>query len=205
MAEITLIEPQKKDKERCNVYVDGVFYCGIKLEVAVKYRLKAGMHIEKSRLDEIQLETEKSQAMDKALNFLSATMKTKRQVRDYLAKKGYTEAVILYVLEKLEYYKLTDDYAYCRAYVNGIKGKGKRAIEADLYKRGADKAAIEEVLSQTEEDGDGALAILEKYMRSKEATKENLFKGYKYLLSKGYGYDTAKAALERYGVEDEDY
>ena len=53
MAEITLIEPQKKDKERCNVYVDGVFYCGIKLEVAVKYRLKTGMQIEKSRLDEI--------------------------------------------------------------------------------------------------------------------------------------------------------
>ena len=68
MAEITLIEPQKKDKERCNVYVDGVFYCGIKLEVAVKYRLKTGMQIEKSRLDEIQLETEKSQALDKAMN-----------------------------------------------------------------------------------------------------------------------------------------
>ncbi|MDE7305894.1 MAG: recombination regulator RecX, partial [Clostridia bacterium] len=66
MSEITSIEPQKKDKERCNVYVDGRFYCGIKLEVAIKFHLKAGMQIEKSRLDEIQLETEKSQAMDKA-------------------------------------------------------------------------------------------------------------------------------------------
>ena len=51
MAEITSIEPQVKDKNRCNIYVDGVFYCGIKLEVAVKYRLKAGMNIEKSKLD----------------------------------------------------------------------------------------------------------------------------------------------------------
>ena len=102
MSEITLIEPQKKDKLRCNVYVDGRFYCGIKLEVAVRYRLKVGMHIDLKKLDEIQLETEKSQALDKALNYLSA-IKTKRQVRDYLEKKGYTQAVILYVLEKLEY------------------------------------------------------------------------------------------------------
>ena len=45
MAEITDISPQAKDKERCNVYVDGSFYCGMKLETVVKYRLKTGSHI----------------------------------------------------------------------------------------------------------------------------------------------------------------
>ena len=91
MSEITSIEPQIKDKERCNIYVDGRFYCGIKLEVAVKYHLRAGMQIEKSKLDEIQLETEKSQAVDKAMTFISASMKTAKQIRDHLAKKGYTD------------------------------------------------------------------------------------------------------------------
>lgn len=205
MAEITLIEPQKKDKERCNVYVDGVFYCGIKLEVAVKYRLKTGMQIEKSRLDEIQLETEKSQALDKAMNFISAAMKTKKQVRDYLDKKGYTQAVADFVIEKLEYYKFLDDYAYCRAYVAGVSGKGKRAIENDLFKRGAEWKAVEEALAEIEEDAGAALAVLTKYMRGKESTKESLYKGFKYLLSKGYGYDTAKSALSGFGVDDEDY
>ena len=205
MSEITSIEPKKKDKERCSVFVDGRFYCGIKLEVVIKYHLKAGMHIEKSKLDEIQLETEKSQAIDKAMTHLSATMKTKKQMRDFLAKKGYTEAVINYVFEKLEYYKLIDDEAYCRAYVNSVSGKGKRALEADLYKRGAEKSAIEQVLSETEENTDEAAAVLEKYMRGKAGTKENLYKALKYLLSKGFGYDTAKQALEKFGEIDEDY
>ncbi len=205
MAEITSIEPQKKDKQRCNVYVDGRFYCGIKLEVAVKYRLKAGMLIDKAKLDEIQLETEKEQALDKAMTHISATMKTEKQMRDFLAKKGYTEAVCNFVLEKLKSYNFVDDYAYCRAYVESVKGKGKRALEADLYKRGADRRAIEAALESVEEDGGAALEILKKYMRGKEATRENLYKGYKYLLSKGYGYDTAKAALQSLGVEDEDY
>ncbi len=87
MSEITLVEPQKKDKTRCNIYVDGVFYCGIKLEVAVKYHLKSGMPVDKARLDEIQLETEKSQALDKAIAHLSATMKTERQIKDFLTNK----------------------------------------------------------------------------------------------------------------------
>lgn len=205
MAEITSIEPQKKDAKRCNVYVDGRFYCGIKLEVAIKYHLKAGMQIEKLQLDEIQLETEKSQALDKALTHISASPKTKKQIADYLSKKGYTEAVQAYVLERLEYYKFVDDYAYCRAYVQSVTGKGKRALEADLIKRGADRKAIEEVLEEIEEDGGEAVKILQKYMRGKEFTKENLYKGFKYLLSKGYSYDTAKSVLEGVGDGNEDY
>ena len=205
MSVITSIEPQIKDKTRCSVYVDGRFYCGIKLEVAVKYHLKAGMQIETSTLDEIQLETEKSQALDKAMTHISATMKTKKQIIDFLVKKGYTEAVQNYVIERLEYYNFVDDYAYCRAYVQSVTGKGKRALEADLIKRGADRRAIEEVLEEVEEDGGEAAKILEKYMRGKEFSKENLYKGFKYLLSKGFGYDTAKSALSKLGGGDEDY
>ncbi len=203
MAEITSLEPQVKEKNRCSVYVDGVFYCGIKLEVAIKYRLKAGMHIEKQKLDEIQLETEKSQALDKAMTHLSASMKTVKQMRDFLAKKGYTEAVINYVLERLEYHKFVDDYAYCRAYVQSVSGKGKRALEVDLIKRGADKNAIESALDEIEESGEEASLIFEKYLRGKSVDRQTLYKGFKYLLSKGYGYDTAKTALERYGLDED--
>ncbi len=204
MSEITSIEPQVKDEERCSIFVDGRFYCGIKLEVAIKYHLKAGMQIEKSKLDEIQLETEKSQAMDKALTHLSATMKTKKQICDFLFKKGYTQAVIDYVTEKLEYYKFIDDLAYCRAYVQSVTGKGKRALECDLIKRGADKEAIDTALGEYDENEDEAFEVLSKYLRGKEVNKANLSKGFKYLLSKGYGYDTAKGALEKLG-DDEDY
>lgn len=204
MSEITSIEPQIKDKTRCNVYVDGRFYCGIKLEVAVKYHLKTGMQIDKSKLDEIQLETEKSQALDKAMTHLSSTMKTSEQMREFLSKKGYVQAVQDYVLERLEYYKFIDDYAYCRAYVESVHCKGKRAIELDLIKRGADRNAIDKALAEKEEDGGEALNLLQKYMRGKDADQKTLYKAFKYLLSKGYEAETAKAALGRFGEIDED-
>jgi regulatory protein len=204
MSTITSIEPQVKDKARCNVYVDGRFYCGIKLEVAIKYHLKAGLNIEKSELDAIQLETEKAQAVDKAMTHLSASPKTSKQMNDFLAKKGYTQAVIDYVLEKLNYYELIDDYAYCKAYVNSVKGKGKKMLERDLIKRGASPNAIERALDEVEEDSDEVKALLTKYLRGKEFTKENLYKGFKYLLSKGYDYDVAKDAIQSLSDLDDD-
>ena len=196
MAEITSIEPQKKDKNRCSIFIDGRFYCGLTLQAAVKYRLKAGMHVDKPFLDEIQLETEKNTALDKALTHISATMKTEKQIKDFLVKKGYTDAVCGYVLERMHYYGFIDDYAYCRAYISGISCRGKRLIEADLLKRGADRGAIERALSEMEEDVGEARNVAEKYLRGKEKTKENIYKAYKYLISRGFSYDTAKAAVD---------
>lgn len=203
MSEITSIEPQKKDKTRCSVFIDGRFYCGIKLEVAVKYRLREGMQIEREELDKIQLETEKASALDKALTHISATMKTQKQVFDFLEKKGYTPAVREYVTEKLKEYGYVNDAEYCRAYINSVKGKGKRALYADLLKRGADKNAIDAALTDMEESSSEATEILKKYLRGKELSKESILKGVKYLVSRGYGYDTARDAAKEFAdVED---
>ncbi len=202
MAKITSIEPQVKDKSRCSVFVDGRFYCGIKLEVAVKHRLKAGTEIDKAELDRIQLETEKAQAVDKALTHISVSPKTEKQMRDFLTKKGYVGAVVEYVMERLHYYGYVDDKEYCRAYVNSVSNKSKRAIEVELLKRGADKGAVEEALADYEDDEDNILILLKKYLRGKEPTKENVYKGCRYLVSRGYDYDAVKSASERIDEED---
>ncbi len=203
MSEITLIEPQKKDKTRCNVYVDGKFYCGVKFEVAVKYHLKNGLQIEKERLDEIQLETEKSQALDKALCYLSASMKTERQIKDYLAKKGYVAAVIDYCMEKLHYYGYVDDAQFCSQYIKSVSGKGKRVIAMQLKKRGVAQDVIENALDEVEEDESEVMRLLQKYMRGKVCDKANLYKGYKYLISKGYDFDVAKQTVDKFNDEND--
>ena len=194
MSQITSIEPQVKDKTRCSIYIDGRFYCGIKLEVAVKYRLKAGMEIDKSELDKIQLETEKVQATEKALTHISATPKTEKQMRDFLVKKGYVPAVVEYVMERLHYYGYVNDADYCRLYVESVSGKSKRAMETELLKRGADPSAVEEALSGYEDDEEEILRLLKKYLRGKELTKENIYKGCRYLVSRRYSYDAVKSA-----------
>lgn len=205
MALITEISPQVKDKERCNVYVDGAFYCGMRLETVVKYRLKAGQHIDRAALDEIQLENEKAQALDKALTHLSASMKTEKQMRDFLKKKGYVGAVCEYVLEKLREYAFVDDAQYCAQYVETAgRRMGGRRIAQELKKRGASDESIAAALENLSGEEEVARAALAKYMKYKERTRENYSKAFRYLLGRGFSADTAKEALAAFGAEEEE-
>ena len=204
MSTITSIEPQIKDKTRCSIFLDGKFYCGIKLESAVKFRLKVGMQIERTELDQIQLDTEKLEATEKALVHISVSPKTEKQMRTFLEGKGYVPSVVEYVIERMAYYGYVDDLEYCNAYIRGVSGKSKRAIQADLVKRGADRSAIEEALKNYSDDGDEILTLLKKYLRGKERTKENVYKAYRYIVSKGYDYDLVKSACERLDEDEED-
>lgn len=205
MAEITDIAPQVKDKERCNIYIDGRFYCGLKLETAIKHRLKVGDQIELSELDAIQLENERSQALDKAMTHLTHSMKTEKEIRDFLKKKGYVEAVADYAVQKLKEYGFLDDDEYCRHYVSSAgKNKGARLIAYELRRRGAAEESIERALSELSGEDGAAAAVLKKYMRGREFSKENLSKAFRHLMSKGFDYDTAKDALASLGQDAED-
>ena len=59
MSEITGISPQKHDKLRCNIEVDGVFFCGMTLETVMKNRLKTGSVVTAEELSRMQLESER--------------------------------------------------------------------------------------------------------------------------------------------------
>lgn len=205
--EITGILPQVKDKTRCNIYLDGRFCCGLTLETVIKNRLKVGRIVTEEDLSQMQLESEKNVAFDKALTHLSATRKTEKQMRAYLSDKGYLPAVVEYVLEKLRSYNFVNDGEYAEAYVEqAVKRKGGRMIRMELRGKGVTDEKIDAALSAVDEETEIATAtgILQKYMRGKAADKETLQKAYRYLMGKGFSYDVAKAALSAFGDCEED-
>ena len=207
MNEITAITPQIKDKRRCNIYVDGRFCCGLTLEATVKNRLKVGQIISPERLAEIQLDSEKNTAFDKALTHISATQKTEKQMRDFLQGKGYLPTVIDYVVEKLRSYNFLNDEQYAEAYVESLsKRKGSKLLRMELRGKGVSDAAIDEALDTLPagREEETAKALLEKYMRGKVHDRVTLQKAYRYLLGKGYDYEVVKSALSAFGECDED-
>ena len=150
--EITAITPQAKDKTRCSIYVDGRFYCGLTLETTVKNRLKVGQSVTAEYLSEIQLESEKRTALDKALTHITATQKTEREIRSFLTKKGYLPATVEYVLEKLRGYDFVNDGQYAKAYVSSkSKKKGERLIELELRAKGISEEDVGAALSEIDE------------------------------------------------------
>lgn len=206
MAEITAITPQLKDKRRCNIFIDGKFYCGMLLETAVKNRLKAGKTVSEDELSAMQFDSEKQTALDKALTHISASKKTEKQIRDFLKSKGYLSAVNDYVIAKMREYGFIDDYEYAKDYFAiAQKKKGKRLIRMELKGKGVSEEEIDKALLETDEEAElsSAVALLEKYMKNKPLDKQTLYKAFKYLLGKGFEYETAKSALEKFGEIDD--
>lgn len=203
MAVITAITAQAKKKDRCNIYVDHVFYCGLQTETVLQYRLKVGSAVTAEDLERIQLESERVKAFDRALDYLSKSAKTKKQVAEYLRGKGYLDAVISDCLEKLDYYGYVDDAAYARAYVAAYGGKkGELLIRSELRAKGCSEEAVEGALDATEERQiAGAVALAKKYCAKKTGDPDAVRKTYRYLLSKGYSYEICKQAVRSVGED----
>ncbi len=198
MNEITAITPQVKDKTRCNIYIDNRFCCGLGLETVVTHRLKVGQIVTQEALEEMQFDSEKNKALDKAMLHLSATRKTEKQMRDFLAKKGYLPNVCEYVMAKLRSHGLLNDGEYAEAYIEyAAKKKGGKKIRMELRGRGLLDEDIDNALSgvSKEDELSAAKAILEKYLRGKSLEKETLQKAYRYLLGKGFDYELCKEAI----------
>ena len=206
MKTITDIKPQVKNPTRCNIYLDNSFYCGLELETVMRHRLKIGASVSPEDLDEIQAESETMRALDKALNFISRSQKTKKQVEDYLESKGYLEKTIEAVLDKMSAYKFVNDQNYAKDYAKSAsKNKGKRLISLELKRKGVSDEDMSEALNDIdgETETEAATKIAEKYLKNKEKTRESAVKCYKYLLSKGFDYETAKEAADKI-IKDED-
>lgn len=200
MPKITDMKIQKSNKTRANLYLDGEFAFAVEMLTVMKLGLKIGQEISEERLKEAVFDSEKSVAFGKAMDYLGRGMKTCKQIRDYLEKKGYAPQVVDCVVTKLQEYRYLDDSTFARLYVEqNAQTKGSRRLQQELQQRGIGRDLAEEA-AQTEEESalECATALAEKYMKNKTRELKDLQRLQRYLISRGYGYDTVNAVLRKY-------
>lgn len=200
MSKITSITMQAKKKNRCNLFIDDEFFSGLSLETVIKNRLKVCDIVERSKLYALIEESEKIEALAKAADYISSRLKTKREVKDYLIRKGYSEEIAWYCIDKLKDYSYINDEEYSKHYIEvASKNQGRKLIEYKLMMKGVKKEDISMAYEQTEIDSkEIAKDIAQKYLRNKEITKENLAKLYRYLIGKGFSHDEAGYAIDSF-------
>lgn len=208
MPKITDMQIQKNNKTRANVYIDGEFAFALEMLTVMKLGLKIGQAVSTERLNEAVFDSEKSVAFDKAMSYLGRGMKTCKQMRDYLGKKGYSSEIVEYVVAKLKEYRYLDDNIYAKTYVEqNVRTKGTRRLKQELVQKGISVSQAEEY---SQIDGelalDNATRLAEKYMKNKPHDLKTLQKLQRYLISRGYGFDTVNTVVRSYNLDvvDED-
>lgn len=186
------------------MYLDGVYALNLTLETIYKNKIKVGMQIDSQTLSQIQFDSEKQIAFEKCLKLLSTSLKTKNEVAIYLKNKGYTQAIIEYVLEKLTEYKYLDDQTYAKTFVEiNKKTKGKKMLEFMLKTKGVSSEIIGEVLKDLNQE-DEILELAKKFMKGKNFDAQTKQKLYRYLLSKGFNYEQCGTATAKIFSKKED-
>ena len=195
MSIITKIEVQKKNQDRVNIYVDEKFFMAIYKELVFTFNLKKGDNIEEDNLRQILKDEMFLKGKNKALNILSKTSQSEKRIR---------EDVIDEVVNFLKKYNFINDNELASKIVNtnvNLNKYGKNKIKQNLYNKGIGKSAIDDAISEIDQDAEfeNAFYLAEKrYARVKnEDPKKAYAKVANHLAYKGFSYDIIKSVLNK--------
>ena len=141
-------------------------------------------------------------AYNYAIKYLK-NIKTKKDVYDYLIRKGFSDEETSEVCDYIEEVGLVDDDLYVKFFVEDsfrIKNKGAKKIVYELKQRGIDDDKIEEAMEEASDMEYEALK--EAYERKLEATKSetNPYKRknkiIRFLISRGFDYSDIKDIVD---------
>lgn len=139
-------------------------------------------------------------AYHKALGYLSKRPKSIRQMKEYLADKGYDSHIVEQVVMQLLSFNYLDDRALARLFVESrirYKPKSVFALEFELRKKGIDPALAKELLS-TYNDEELALKAVEtkkqawKRLDESECRKKLM----NYLRYRGFNYSVCQTVWQ---------
>ncbi len=194
MGKITDISKQKRNKTRVSIFIDGEFVCGLDEVAAASARLKIGDEITADELKSVMKKSELNSAFERAVTYLSAVPRARKEIARHLHDKGYDREVIDETLEKLEAYRYIDDRLYAQTYIKSkTKKYGNFRIAQELAKKGVSREIIDELLSDSGESEIDGVAL--KYVKSHRSCDKQKLK--RFLAGRGFSWDSISAAIGR--------
>lgn len=178
--------------------------------LALELGLSSGSEINSEKYNYIKDEAEKFSAFEKSICYLSTRMRSAREIRQYLAKKGFSASASEHAIERLLKLKYLNDANYAERFIAYQKNRrpvGRHFIESGLALKGIPREIIKKSLKRSfsaEEELESAIAAAEKKL-STLAGKPNISSRlYSFLAQRGFGHDVIARAIRGFKIEDND-
>lgn len=190
---ITAIEPQQKNPQRVNVYLDGEFAFGLATIVAAW--LKVGEELSDEKVASLKAEDEGEVTYQKALHYLSYRPRSSAEVRQNLTKRGVSESLAEETVNRLSSAGLVNDVAFARAWVenrNEFRPRGQSALRMELRRKGLGDETIQSVLDEQVDEEALAFTAARKHARRLAGLKWPEFRRKLggFLARRGFSYTT---------------
>jgi regulatory protein len=191
-------------KGRCALFVDGEFLFSAHPDVFYGSGWQKGREVTVEELEQLRMASEERTAKDKALDLLSYSARTGRQLYEKLSRKCDPEASAAAVA-RMEELGLVDDGDYARRFVAdklNLKDWGLRRIEQELRQKGVAQHHIDAALEELDYDGAARLAeILHRRGKPIPTEQKERTALVNRWLRQGYDYEEIRAALAQFSEE----
>lgn len=216
---VTAIEPQRKDKNRASLYLDGQFHCGLYLDIIWQFHFKVGQTLTVEQIAQAKQADNLQRVYSKALDYLSRRPRTQREMEQYLQQKliykhpdwpelaeadkpnfiDNQQRSLSQLMAKLQQQGYLDDLAFANWWIDNrlaFKPRGPRLLQQELQAKGIDPVTINQALSQAHsgpavDQFAQAQQLAQKYLRKQAEPDQNKLKQklFRHLASKGYDWD----------------
>ena len=202
---ITALQPQKKNPDRVDVYVDGEPRLEIAADLAFSEHLRAGDEVTDDALAALARRDEAWRAREAALVLLSFRPRTAAELHRRLRQKGFASDVAEACVAGLGDLGVVDDAAFARAFVRDrvrLKPTGARRLARELRAKGVDADTVEAAIDDAVgADGEAELDLARRAAakwrpRAGEERDRARRRLHGFLARRGFGPDAIRAVLE---------
>ncbi len=202
------IEEIKRGKKSYTIVANGETIKNVNVDVALSYSLQEG-EMERQRFNEFLKESDRQNAKAYLYSMIARKARTTKEARDRLYEKGFHKDAVEYAIEAVSSYGYLDDAQYAKNFVeNSLRNKGGYRLKKEMQLKGVSEENINEALTEIDDEveRDSAKILGAKYLKGKsledEKVREKLFR---FLVSRGYSYDTVKSTIKELGVEIDEF
>ncbi len=198
MAEITLLQLQRKRSDRVNVFLDEEYAFSVALVLAET--LKRGQRLSPAEIDALQTEDAYREALDRSIGLLARRPRSRVEIERALERKEIPADVVQRVVERLVELDYLDDDAFAAWWVQNRqthRPRGRWALRQELSAKGVGSDAIAAAIVAVDEQVVAREVALRRAPRYRGLDREGLTtKLGAYLRRRGFPYQAVHAALD---------
>jgi len=207
---ITALKIQKRNRNRVNIYLDGLYSFSLVSHLAVP--LRRGQILSDKEIACLKEKDEFHRVYERATKFIAYRPRSKAEVRRRMERQGVAPDLVESVMEKLVTVGLIDDAEFARLWVENretFRPRSRRMLRYELQQKGLNKDIVAQVLEQVDEEESARRLALQKGERLSHLDWETFHKKLMgYLTRRGYSYALArrvvKEAWQSLSESDED-
>ncbi len=193
----------KKERGRFRITISDSEELLVPVSLFRERPLQEGQEIDLEDYDNWLMVRQYRFALDRAVGYLAARARSKREIEQKLLQAGYHPCTVEMVIYKLSRENLLDDADFARQWVESRSGHklGKNRIAQELRRKGITQEEAEEALSAIDEEDQlaSAIALAEKTaarLKPDEDLRKAANRIAGMLARRGFSWDIAKQAIQ---------